>query len=67
MDRDHLLHTRGAFAHGRRIPSVMCIRIQEPQAKQLKLFLSEVDQQVLLPTVRSYLKLYTTMPIRYAP
>jgi rRNA maturation protein Nop10 len=37
----------------------------EAQQKQLKMFMSEVDQQVLLPTVRSYLKLYTTMPIRY--
>ncbi len=29
----------------------------------MKLFLNEVSQQVLIPFVRSYLKLYSTMPI----
>ncbi|KNC85232.1 hypothetical protein SARC_02567 [Sphaeroforma arctica JP610] len=33
------------------------------QAKQMKLFLADVGQQVDVPTIRSYLKLYTTMPI----
>eukprot|EP01134_Creolimax_fragrantissima_P006716 CFRG6716T1 len=33
------------------------------QAKQIKLFLADVAQQVDVPTIRSYLKLYTTMPI----
>lgn len=40
--------------------------VQDALQKQMRLFLDEVDQQVLLPTVRSYLKLYTTLPIRYA-
>eukprot|EP01137_Pigoraptor_chileana_P021572 Opistho-2@85479 len=35
---------------------------QEAYKLQVKLFLSEVRQQALLPTIRSYLKLYTTMP-----
>merc|ERR1711962_1519057 len=30
---------------------------------QLRVFLDEVQQQMLLPVVRSYLKLYTSMPI----
>jgi len=34
---------------------------QEPLALQTKLFLSEVKQQALLATIRSYLKLYTTI------
>ena len=36
---------------------------QEAYRVQMKLFLNEVHQQAFLPTVRSYLKLYTTMPI----
>eukprot|EP00126_Sphaerothecum_destruens_P015082 Sdes_comp8995_c0_seq1m408 len=36
---------------------------QEACRVQLRLFLSEVQQQAYLPTIRSYLKLYTTMPI----
>lgn len=36
---------------------------KEPFMLQLKVFLAEVKQQLLLPTIRSYLKLYTTMPI----
>lgn len=53
------------FAHGYIYVICSCIGVQEAQQKQLKFFMSEVDQQVLLPTVRSYLKLYTTMPIRF--
>ena len=30
---------------------------------QLKVFMEEVQQQLMLPTIRSYLKLYTTMPL----
>merc|ERR1711962_523941 len=30
---------------------------------QLKVFMDEVQQQLMLPTIRSYLKLYTTMPL----
>ncbi|XP_078692228.1 eukaryotic translation initiation factor 3 subunit L-like [Branchiostoma floridae x Branchiostoma belcheri] len=30
---------------------------------QLKVFIDEVQQQIALPVVRSYLKLYTTMPV----
>ena len=30
---------------------------------QLKLFLNEVSEQTLLPSIRSYLKLYTTISI----
>lgn len=36
---------------------------KEPLRQQLKVFMDEVSQQVLLPTVRSYLKLYTSMPL----
>jgi translation initiation factor 3 subunit L len=36
---------------------------KEPFQLQLKVFLDEVQQQQLLPTIRSYLKLYTTLPI----
>jgi len=35
----------------------------DPLKLQMKLFLTEVTQQVLTPFVRSYLKLYSTMPI----
>ncbi len=36
---------------------------KEPLRLQLKVFMDEVQQQTLLPTVRSYLKLYTSMPM----
>jgi len=36
---------------------------QEPLHIQKTVFLQEVAQQIYLPTVRSFLKLYTTMPI----
>ncbi|KAJ3412971.1 Eukaryotic translation initiation factor 3 subunit L [Chytridiales sp. JEL 0842] len=36
---------------------------QAPTQQQLRVFLSEVKQQVLVPTIRSYLKLYTTIRI----
>jgi len=35
---------------------------QEALRLQTKLFLQEVKQQALVPTIRSYLKLYTTIP-----
>jgi len=35
----------------------------EPFLQQLAVFQGEVAQQQLLPTIRSYLKLYTTLPI----
>merc|ERR1712238_650342 len=36
---------------------------KEPLKLQMKVFLDEVKQQTLLPTIRSYLKLYTSMPL----
>lgn len=36
---------------------------KEPYLQQLNVFKDEVEQQIWLPTIRSYLKLYTTMPI----
>merc|ERR1712106_1232232 len=36
---------------------------KEPLRLQLKVFMEEVQQQLMLPTIRSYLKLYTTMPL----
>lgn len=36
---------------------------KEPLKLQLKVFMDEVKQQMLLPTIRSYLKLYTSMPL----
>ncbi|XP_014663117.1 PREDICTED: eukaryotic translation initiation factor 3 subunit L-like [Priapulus caudatus] len=36
---------------------------KEPHIQQLKVLVDEVQQQFLLATIRSYLKLYTTMPI----
>jgi len=36
----------------------------EPWKQQLKVFMDEVHQQLPLLTIRSYLKLYTTMPIQ---
>jgi translation initiation factor 3 subunit L len=38
-------------------------RIDNVYRAQLNLFLSEVRQQKVLPTIRSYLKLYTSIPI----
>ncbi|KAG9304643.1 hypothetical protein G9A89_020207 [Geosiphon pyriformis] len=35
----------------------------EPQHHHAKIFISEVRHQILIPTLRSYLKLYTTMGI----
>ncbi len=35
----------------------------EPLKIQLKLFLKEITQQFMIPVIRSYLKLYSTMPI----
>ena len=40
-----------------------CSFFQEPLRLQLKVFMEEVQQQKVLPTIRSYLKLYTTMPL----
>lgn len=37
---------------------------KEPRVAQLKVFMDEIKQQIMLPTIRSYLKLYTTMPIK---
>lgn len=37
---------------------------QETYRLQVRLFLSEVRQQALLPTIRSYLRLYTSIPIQ---
>jgi len=37
---------------------------QEAMQLQTKLFLNEVKQQTNIPTIRSYLKLYTTIPIQ---
>ncbi|KAJ1553301.1 Eukaryotic translation initiation factor 3 subunit L [Cladochytrium tenue] len=34
-----------------------------PTMHQLNVFLAEIRQQALVPTVRSYLKLYTTLPV----
>mgnify|MGYP002385187048 CR=1 FL=1 len=36
---------------------------QEPTKHQLKIFLREVRQQTLIPIIRSYLKLYSTMDV----
>jgi len=36
---------------------------QEPLHIQKTIFLQEVGQQIYLPTIRSFLKLYTTMPV----
>ncbi|XP_071813635.1 eukaryotic translation initiation factor 3 subunit L-like isoform X1 [Apostichopus japonicus] len=36
---------------------------KEPFALQVKVFMEEVEQQIMIPTIRSFLKLYTTMPI----
>lgn len=36
---------------------------KEPYLQQLNIFIKEVVNQQLIPTIRSYLKLYTTLPI----
>ncbi|XP_002736781.1 eukaryotic translation initiation factor 3 subunit L [Saccoglossus kowalevskii] len=36
---------------------------KQPFTLQLKVFMEEVNQQIMIPTIRSFLKLYTTMPI----
>lgn len=36
---------------------------KEPMLHQLKVFMEEIDQQAQLPTIRSYLKLYSTLHI----
>lgn len=36
---------------------------KEPYKLQLRVFLEEVGQQIQIPTIRSYLKLYTTLPV----
>ncbi|KAK2092114.1 Eukaryotic translation initiation factor 3 subunit L [Saguinus oedipus] len=36
---------------------------KEPFLQQLKVFADEVQQQAQLSTIRSFLKLYTTMPV----
>jgi len=36
---------------------------QEPLRLQLKIFMNEVKQQIILPILRSFLKLYTTIPL----
>lgn len=36
---------------------------REPFTLQMKIFMNEVEQQTIIPIIRSYLKLYTTMPI----
>lgn len=37
--------------------------LMEPYQQQLKVFMDEVNQQLLIPDIRSFLKLYTTLPI----
>ncbi|XP_018019147.1 eukaryotic translation initiation factor 3 subunit L [Hyalella azteca] len=39
---------------------------KEPLQQQLKVFLDEVQQQMQISVMRSYLKLYTTMPVEKA-
>ena len=46
-----------------RIRLIVIKLLQEPLKLQLKVFMEEVQQQLMLPTIRSYLKLYTTMPL----
>lgn len=36
---------------------------KEATDHQINMFMEEVDQQLQLPTIRSYLKLYTTLPL----
>lgn len=37
--------------------------VKEPMQHQIQVFMDEVQQQQELPTIRSYLKLYTTLPL----
>lgn len=37
--------------------------LMEPYNQQLKVFMDEVQQQLLISDIRSFLKLYTTLPI----
>ncbi|CAM9650959.1 eukaryotic translation initiation factor 3 subunit L [Lethenteron reissneri] len=37
---------------------------KEPYMQQLKVFMDEVQQQSMISNIRSYLKLYTTMPVQ---
>lgn len=37
--------------------------IKDPMEHQTEVFMDEVRQQMELPTIRSYLKLYTTLPL----
>jgi translation initiation factor 3 subunit L len=37
--------------------------VKEPLEHQVQVFMDEVKQQMELPTIRSYLKLYTTLPL----
>lgn len=38
--------------------------VKEPLEHQTQVFMDEVKQQLELPTIRSYLKLYTTLPLQ---
>lgn len=37
--------------------------IQDPHSTQVKLFVADVRNQIMLPTLRSFMKLYTTMGV----
>lgn len=37
--------------------------VKQPMEHQTQVFMDEVKQQQVLPTIRSYLKLYTTLPL----
>lgn len=37
---------------------------QEPLLRQCNAFLEEIESQIMLPILRGYLKLYTTLPTR---
>ena len=37
--------------------------LMEPYNQQLKVFIDEVQQQLIISDIRSFLKLYTTLPI----
>uniref|UniRef100_A0A8W8MD78 Eukaryotic translation initiation factor 3 subunit L n=1 Tax=Magallana gigas TaxID=29159 RepID=A0A8W8MD78_MAGGI len=43
--------------------AVTAINHKEPFLLQLRVFMEEVTQQIILPTIRSFLKLYTTLPL----
>lgn len=43
--------------------AVAAINHKEPFLLQLRVFIEEVTQQIILPTIRSFLKLYTTLPL----